>query len=90
MSVFLVDYSDFKDWIKANNYEEKEYDLDQESDGKHGTNVFWHIKKKDEELYASVSAYDTHGNGYVDYEVTEGFERVVTEKVQKIVSYKKK
>lgn len=48
------------------------------------------LREKDEDLYASVSAYDTHGNGYVDYEVTEGFERLVTEKIQKIVSYKKK
>jgi hypothetical protein len=59
MSVFLVDYSDFKDWIKANNYEEKEYDLDQESDGKHGTNVFWHIKKK-MKIYTQVSLLMTH------------------------------
>jgi len=90
MSISLEDYSDYKDWIKANGYEEKEYDLDEESDGKSGTNVFWHIKKKDEDLYASVSAYDTRRNGYVDYEVEEGFERLVDKKVKEQVSYKKK
>jgi hypothetical protein len=75
-TIYLDTNSEFYDWCEANGYDEDtEYDYDEETH-KRGALVSFHIKKKEEDTYALVFAYQDYDNGRDQIEIQqEGLKR---------------